>query len=483
MEETRLKKLVLNSCLTPISISYIDPLTGLKTDKECACGKCYHCTMTKGNEWITRMTLQTLTWKNAYFVTLTYDSSSCSQDILDETLCCVSYCNEKHRKEVNAPLVLCKSHLQKFFKRLRKNTKKVISYYAVGEYGSTYCRPHYHLIMWCDDVISKQDIIDAWTVDGNQIGNIDFNDIKNNTTIKVDGTQYNPYGYVTKYVTKNFQVDFHYLRNSYLHKANIDKIIIDKNDKKKDETDDEYRYRKYYDKYRPFSVSSKKHAIGGRYLAQNIARFAEGDFRLFGIQDKNLIYPSYFYRKTRDYIIPIRTVVEDNSKDWHLSSTPNYVQSISTHDSRVQNNPRYISDDYEGFEHPLKYLRRKHVFGILNFYDKKEQKFCMYNQDKYNILKYNKHTRKWEKIEEKKTSEVYQILSKYWNRYVGFLESIRIRQSLVNNEKNELLVKEYNTDLQTAKHLLREDLLQYNEKFESLMYFHQLKYKQTKNKF
>jgi len=42
---------------------------------------------------------------------------------------------------------LHKKHLQDFFKRLRKNTKKKIKYYACGEYGEDYSRPHYHAII------------------------------------------------------------------------------------------------------------------------------------------------------------------------------------------------------------------------------------------------------------------------------------------------------------------------------------------------
>ena len=61
MESERLKRLMLNTCTHPIKRKYLDPLTKLMVTKECACGKCYHCKMTKQNEWVTRMTLQTNT--------------------------------------------------------------------------------------------------------------------------------------------------------------------------------------------------------------------------------------------------------------------------------------------------------------------------------------------------------------------------------------------------------------------------------------
>lgn len=47
---------------------------------------------------------------------------------------------------------LVKSHLQKFFKRLRKSVnEKKIRYYAVGEYGEKLSRPHYHAIVFGHD--------------------------------------------------------------------------------------------------------------------------------------------------------------------------------------------------------------------------------------------------------------------------------------------------------------------------------------------
>ena len=48
---------------------------------------------------------------------------------------------------------VCKLHLQKFFKRLRsaldyEGIKHEIRYFAVGEYGTNYGRPHYHALLW-----------------------------------------------------------------------------------------------------------------------------------------------------------------------------------------------------------------------------------------------------------------------------------------------------------------------------------------------
>lgn len=73
--------------------------------------------------------------ENSMFLTLTY---------IDETL---PHCVEGYE-------TLLKSDLQDFWRKLRKNLKIKIRYYACGEYGDLSGRPHYHAIVfgwWPDD--------------------------------------------------------------------------------------------------------------------------------------------------------------------------------------------------------------------------------------------------------------------------------------------------------------------------------------------
>lgn len=89
--------------------------------------------MTKAQAWALRcqLELQQHTRKNgdgtydtlAVFTTLTYD---------DEHL----------------PLTLEKHELQKWLKRLRKQTNQPIRFFASGEYGERTQRPHYHAIIY-----------------------------------------------------------------------------------------------------------------------------------------------------------------------------------------------------------------------------------------------------------------------------------------------------------------------------------------------
>jgi len=78
---------------------------------------------------------------------------------------------------------LWKDDLQRFFKRFRKYTGCKIKYYAVGEYGETTYRPHYHAVVYgwmppTKKLIPSQggfthdDITDIWSHGSIQIGSV-----------------------------------------------------------------------------------------------------------------------------------------------------------------------------------------------------------------------------------------------------------------------------------------------------------------------
>jgi len=116
-------------CLRPYYIA--------KHDITVPCGKCPQCGVNKRSEWATRLHYEMRRHSVCKFVTLTYR-------------------NENLRFAHGQPQ-LSKSDLQKWFKRVRKTGAK-IRYYAVGEYGSTTYRPHYHVILFgdvADDVIDS----------------------------------------------------------------------------------------------------------------------------------------------------------------------------------------------------------------------------------------------------------------------------------------------------------------------------------------
>lgn len=103
------------------------------------CGKCLNCRIAKSREWSSRLICELPYWSKSVFVTLTYSEKFLPKDF-----------------------GLHKEHLQLFIKRLRKQSKIKLKYFACGEYGDENIdkktglykyptklgRPHYHLIIF-----------------------------------------------------------------------------------------------------------------------------------------------------------------------------------------------------------------------------------------------------------------------------------------------------------------------------------------------
>lgn len=93
------------------------------------CGKCRHCRTQRAREWATRCVHEASTQERSSFITLTYA--------------------EEHLPESRA---LDNGVLTKFFKRLRKGIEpRRCKYFACGEYGDQFGRPHYHVLLFGED--------------------------------------------------------------------------------------------------------------------------------------------------------------------------------------------------------------------------------------------------------------------------------------------------------------------------------------------
>ncbi|AXH78135.1 MAG: replication initiator protein [Microviridae sp.] len=117
-------------CFKPISIpkrGYVDLRVTV------ACGQCIGCRVDRTEDWTTRIMHEVTLHDLCQFVTLTYS---------DEQL------------PANGSLV--KKDYQDFMKRLRKRHGARIRYFAVGEYGDTFERPHYHAILFGIDFADKR---------------------------------------------------------------------------------------------------------------------------------------------------------------------------------------------------------------------------------------------------------------------------------------------------------------------------------------
>lgn len=109
------------------------------------CGQCVECRLKNSRDWANRCMLETQNHTDNYFITLTY-----APEYLP--------IGEKINIETGEILpeksgTLKPKDLQDFLKRLRRHWEykyKItgIKFYACGEYGEQYARPHYHAIIF-----------------------------------------------------------------------------------------------------------------------------------------------------------------------------------------------------------------------------------------------------------------------------------------------------------------------------------------------
>ena len=102
------------------------------------CGQCIGCRLDYSKQWANRCMLELEYHEKAYFATMTYAPEEMP----------ISYYAKNDNGEAQATGTLDKRDLQLFFKRLRKKQEEQIRYYAVGEYGTEFERPHYHAIIY-----------------------------------------------------------------------------------------------------------------------------------------------------------------------------------------------------------------------------------------------------------------------------------------------------------------------------------------------
>lgn len=136
------------ACTTPINIKNAQRMID---SEEFAyhivpCGKCINCLKKRANAWGFRLHQQLKVSTTACFITLTYGETYCKNTgilLFGENPPLIQADDELYSRET-----LSKKHLQNFWKRLRKQNHGNIKYFACGEYGSNYGRPHYHAIVF-----------------------------------------------------------------------------------------------------------------------------------------------------------------------------------------------------------------------------------------------------------------------------------------------------------------------------------------------
>lgn len=103
------------------------------------CGQCIGCRLEYARQWSIRIQLESKLYKNNLFCTLTYNEIS----------------NELNAVRQNGNIVytLRKEHLQLFMKRFRERLREKynwtgVRFFAAGEYGDRFQRPHFHVILF-----------------------------------------------------------------------------------------------------------------------------------------------------------------------------------------------------------------------------------------------------------------------------------------------------------------------------------------------
>lgn len=140
------------------------------------CGKCPPCRKRRTSGWSFRLVKEGERSKSALFITLTYDTQYVPIT-------------------KNGYMSLDLKDLQKFFKRLRKLSNEKLKYYAVGEYGSTKNRPHYHIILFN---ANQEHVKRAWALNNHTIGNYHIGNVSHASI-----------GYTLKYMSKKQQIPQH----------------------------------------------------------------------------------------------------------------------------------------------------------------------------------------------------------------------------------------------------------------------------------
>ena len=431
-------------CFNPIKVKVYDTIKREKVVRELPCGKCYHCRITKINEWVTRMVLQSLYSKYVYFGTLTYGVTD--SVVFSETAPTLSRINCE-RKLQPTPLLLRKDHLQKFFKRLRKNTGAKFQYFACGEYGTNYGRPHFHYIMWSDVVIPEDSVSYSWsTIDrsGNRvsIGRIEHQDLRQ----KARNVEHS-YKYVCKYLQKS-AFNFEKLPTKDLHEEYIRKGIIGIPC-----TEDYFweEKKKYLETYRPFTLCSKKPAIGFGYLQEHIGEFAQGNFKLFGVKGK-YVFPVYYYRKTREYLCPYKTISLTNGKPNSYSTIPTVVSLLIQLQNAISFNEGFLANckvvEFGGLNRvrfPIRESQRRIDLPAeyFNFYDCKNKYYYYLRGDgDYDVCAKRYH--RLYTISAKDL--INELQTTYNNLLESFLKSMHDISEIKRNNKMQQILLEYDGD-------------------------------------
>lgn len=224
------------------------------------CRKCQGCRLDHAHEWANRLLMELPYHESAWFLTLTYDDAHVptSLSVDDAT-------GELRGRHMTLRL----DDLQRFLKRLRKNSKQSIRYYAAGEYGSKTFRPHYHLILYglrLDDLHPRGS--------------------------NFEGSQY----FTSDLIDKCWPNGFHILGRvtwesaAYVARYTMKKAGDDRND----------NYYEFANIEPEFQVMSRRPGIGYQFYQDHPDFFDYSSYNLSTPNGSRRIYPPAYFKKLRN---------------------------------------------------------------------------------------------------------------------------------------------------------------------------------------
>lgn len=142
------------------------------------CGKCGACIENKKNEWVFRLEQEMHHARSAHFITLTYNDANLPYaENNAETL------NRDHPYRFIEALKKRRERLIKTW--LREKTFKTnpyidrpLKFYGVGEYGSDYQRPHYHILIFNTPIELIRNIHEIWQKGRTHFGAVELASIR-----------------------------------------------------------------------------------------------------------------------------------------------------------------------------------------------------------------------------------------------------------------------------------------------------------------
>lgn len=467
-------------CYNPQKVRVFLSAEGVSKTLEVPCGYCYHCRKTKQNEWTTRAYAHAEFYKNVYFVTLTYRSFYPSH-LLDGSP--MSYLfnylkgcawildsNNKLGHLCYSPSVLYKPHYQNFIKRLRKNTGlSDLSYMICGEYGHTYGRPHFHLILFTNGCLTINDIKRAWSLSlvfdnrSNSFvaarnshslskriysfGKVSFDDLVKNGSfdehhsVSVDGLSLNAgncFAYVCKYLHKD---EYNSIRvsaafNAYIKTQKENKLfdllkfqnkqlsLYDKveNSHKNFEVvppSDSESLSAFIRCFRPFFRVSLGRPIGSDYVKTHITEMADGQYSKPSLQAKGFVVPSYFRRKVSEYLFPYRKISSSKlSKCLVKQNLP--LLCLNLKKALASNNFVGLGVSYS-VGNDIDFLLRKSRFAFVDLTTRERSLICYdaFGSVWVDCYKYDKNLRKYIKVRER---TILEFTNDYIERFLCIRE-------------------------------------------------------------